>query len=166
MDDNLAKIINGAAQALESSVNFRNSEKPSRNKSSAARVKNPVRLVAVRNSNANDQSAKPVNFTGRVKKPTQIGGGVLYPVPSKRVLEAFRKGTPSGENIKAFRLAIKLNIKDFATFIGVDPATVFRWETQRTVKLQKTSNNKVLKLVNNIAAGKKIRLPQLKLISG
>ncbi|MDR2367331.1 MAG: helix-turn-helix domain-containing protein [Deltaproteobacteria bacterium] len=93
------------------------------------------------------------------KKPVFMRGGVVYPIPSRKILDSLRKGYPKGEAIKAFREAINLNVREFAFFIGVDPATVFRWETQRTGKLQLGSLSKVMKLVNSVAAGKPVKIP-------
>jgi DNA-binding transcriptional regulator YiaG len=170
MDDNLTKtIIKATKQSSEPKLSTDViSEKAGavKSKSTANKQKNGFKLVVVKSSKANGQSRlKPPSASGRVRNPIQIGSGVLYPVPNKRVLDAFKKDSVSGENIKAFRQAIKLNVRDFATFIGVDPATVFRWETQRTCKLQTASKSKILKLVNNVAAGKKVRLPQWRLMS-
>jgi hypothetical protein len=97
--------------------------------------------------------------TRKPGKPVIMRGGVVYPIPSRKILDPLRKGSPKGEAIKAFREAINLNVRDFAFFIGVDPATVFRWETKRTGKLQLGSLSKVLKLVNSVAAGKPVKIP-------
>ena len=88
-------------------------------------------------------------------------GGVVYPIPSRKILDSLRKCYPNGDAIKAFREAINLNVREFAFFIGVDPATVFRWETQRTGKLQLGSLSKVMKMVNNVAAGKPVKIPNV-----
>ncbi|MDR2301583.1 MAG: helix-turn-helix domain-containing protein [Deltaproteobacteria bacterium] len=93
------------------------------------------------------------------KKPVFMRGGVVYPIPSRKILDSVRKGYPKGDAIKAFREAINLNVREFAFFIGVDPATVFRWETKRTGKLQLGSLSKVMKLVNSVAAGKPVKIP-------
>ncbi|MDR1309827.1 MAG: helix-turn-helix domain-containing protein [Deltaproteobacteria bacterium] len=99
------------------------------------------------------------------KQPIVRRGGIVYPIPSRRILDSLRKdapnGCPKGEAIKAFREAINLNMREFAFFIGVDPATVFRWETSRTGKLQSGSMSKVLKLVNSVAAGKPVKIPSV-----
>ncbi|MDR3135669.1 MAG: hypothetical protein LBU69_06215 [Deltaproteobacteria bacterium] len=95
------------------------------------------------------------------KQPVIMRGGVVYPIPSRKILESMRKGYPDGLAIKAFREAINLNVRDFAFFVGVDPATVFRWETRRTCKLQLGSMSKVMKLVNCVAAGKPVKIPIL-----
>jgi hypothetical protein len=95
------------------------------------------------------------------KQPIVKRGGIVYPIPSRRILESLRKEAPKGEDIKAFREAINLNMREFAFFIGVDPATVFRWETSRTGKLQHSSMSKVLKLVNNVASGKPVKIPSV-----
>jgi hypothetical protein len=104
-------------------------------------------------------SPQPTPRISHAKKPVFMRGGVVYPIPSRKILDSLRKGYPNGDAIKAFREAINLNVREFAFFIGVDPATVFRWETQRTGKLQLGSLSKVMKLVNNVAAGKPVKIP-------
>jgi DNA-binding transcriptional regulator YiaG len=90
-----------------------------------------------------------------------MNGGVVYPIPNRKILESIRKEVPTGEAIKAFREAIQLNVREFAFFIGVDPATVFRWETERTCKLQIGSKAKVTRLVESVASGKPIKIPTM-----
>ncbi|MDR0354570.1 MAG: helix-turn-helix domain-containing protein [Deltaproteobacteria bacterium] len=124
----------------------------------AARSAKTVKSQVLPDGLANKAKSPVVRRTS-VKRPVIMRGGVVYPIPSRKILDSMRKGHPNGEAIRAFRQAINLNVRDFARFIGVDPATVFRWETMRTGKLQLGSLSKVLKLVNSVASGKPIKLP-------
>ncbi|MDR1050353.1 MAG: helix-turn-helix domain-containing protein [Deltaproteobacteria bacterium] len=132
----------------------------------SGREQRPAGQTAEAAATAATPKRQPFHRSVLPRNPVLIRGGIIYPRPSRKILDPLMKARPQGESIRAFRKAINLNIKDFAFFIGVDPATVFRWETQRTGRLHTASISKVLKLVNSVAAGKPIKIPFVKVITG
>jgi DNA-binding transcriptional regulator YiaG len=97
---------------------------------------------------------KPVD--GR-RRPTKKVPKVL-PIPDKNVLAAIQESTPSGQAIKDFRIGINVNMRAFAELLGVNPATVFRWETNRTARIQASSQTKLKKLVANVINKKPVKI--------
>ncbi|MDR1870784.1 MAG: hypothetical protein LBS60_02465 [Deltaproteobacteria bacterium] len=79
-------------------------------------------------------------------------------MPDKGIIAAIQEDMPSGEAIKAFRVAVDVNMRSFAELLGVNPATVFRWETDRTRRIQSSSQQKLKSLVNKVINRKPVRV--------
>ncbi|MDR1577038.1 MAG: hypothetical protein LBT86_02235 [Deltaproteobacteria bacterium] len=97
---------------------------------------------------------KPVD--GR-RRPTKKVLKVL-PVPDKSVITAIQELSPSGKAIRDFRVGINVNMRAFAELLGVNPATVFRWETERTERIQSSSHQKLRSLVNRVINKKPVKI--------
>ncbi|MDR2142199.1 MAG: hypothetical protein LBR11_10515 [Deltaproteobacteria bacterium] len=82
----------------------------------------------------------------------------VLPLPNKAVIAAIQEPNPSGQAIKDFRVGIGVNMRAFAELLGVNPATVFRWETERTERIQSSSQQKLKSLVNKVINEKPIKI--------
>ncbi|MDR1084671.1 MAG: hypothetical protein LBP22_07365 [Deltaproteobacteria bacterium] len=99
---------------------------------------------------------EPKRVDGR-RRPTKKVARIL-PLPDKFVMAAIQEQTPSGQAIKNFRTGIEVNMRAFAELLGVNPATVFRWETERTGRIQTSSQQKLKKLVANVINKKPVKI--------
>jgi DNA-binding transcriptional regulator YiaG len=82
----------------------------------------------------------------------------ILPIPEKSVIAEIQDFPPSGQAIKDFRVGIDINMRAFAELLGVNPATVFRWETARTKRIQSSSQQKLKSLVNKVINRKPLKI--------
>jgi DNA-binding transcriptional regulator YiaG len=173
-----AKSAKPAAKPVKASKTVRAAVKPAKAAKAPAKgargakvpakaVKAPAKTVRTRASKADmspesllikqprtPKLPKPVD--GRRRSTKKVAR--VLPLPDRDVLISIQDLSPSGQAIKDFRQGIEVNMRAFAELLGVNPATVFRWETERTSRIQSSSQSKLKKLVANVINRKPVKI--------
>jgi DNA-binding transcriptional regulator YiaG len=161
------KTVRAAAKPVKAKV----AAKPARGAKAAKTTKavkaaKPVRATKTVKAAAKGRVGRPPSAKPKVVKEPKVDGRrrptkkvlKVLPVPDKSVIIAIQEISPAGQAIRDFRVGINVNMRAFAELLGVNPATVFRWETERTERIQSSSQQKLRSLVNKVIMRKPVKI--------